>query len=173
MNLQALVLCCIAAGNTLAQAQVVEIKNIVPSTPPIATEAPAVSEDFTVLEQEMLDLINDARENAGLPPAQTNDALHEMAQVRAQEIMVSFSHERPNGTKVDLMREVGITPQNYCAENILSGTDVSTPQSMMNCFMNSEPHRAWILSEEVNAVGVAIVQNEYGQFYAVQSFGCF
>ena len=44
---------------------------------------------------------------------------------------------------------------------------------MMNCFMNSEPHRAWILSEEVNAVGVAIVQNEYGQFYAVQSFGCF
>ena len=83
------------------------------STPPIATEAPAVSEDFTVLEQEMLDLINDARETAGLPPAQANDALHEMAQVRAQEIMVSFSHERPNGTKVDLMREVGITPQNY------------------------------------------------------------
>ena len=39
------------------------------STPPIATEAPAVSEDFTVLEQEMLDLINDARETAGLPPA--------------------------------------------------------------------------------------------------------
>ena len=37
------------------------------STPPIATEAPAVSEDFTVLEQEMLDLINDARETAGLP----------------------------------------------------------------------------------------------------------
>mgnify|MGYP000656459285 CR=1 FL=1 len=50
------------------------------------------------------------------------------------------------------MHEIGITPQNYCAENILSGTDVSTPQSMMNCFMNSEPHRAWILSEEVNAV---------------------
>lgn len=173
MNLQALVLCCIAAGNTLAQAQVVEIKNTVPSTPPIATEAPAVSEDFTVLEQEMLDLINEARENAGLLPAQANDALHEMAQVRAQEIMVSFSHERPNGTKVDLMHEIGITPQNYCAENILSGTDVSTPQSMMNCFMNSEPHRAWILSEEINAVGVAIVQNEYGQFYAVQSFGCF
>lgn len=45
------------------------------STPPIATEAPAVSEDFTVLEQEMLDLINDARETAGLPPAQANDAL--------------------------------------------------------------------------------------------------
>ena len=117
------------------------------STPPIATEAPAVSEDFTVLEQEMLDLINEARETAGLPPAQANDALHEMAQIRAQEIMVSFSHERPNGTKVDLMHEIGITPQNYCAENILS--------------------------EEVNAVGVAIVQNEYGQFYAVQSFGCF
>ena len=35
------------------------------STPPIATEAPAVSEDFTVLEQEMLDLLNEARETAG------------------------------------------------------------------------------------------------------------
>ena len=122
------------------------------STPPIATEAPAVSEDFTVLEQEMLDLINEARETAGLPPAQANDALHEMAQVRAQEIMVSFSHERPNGTKVNLMHEIGITPQNYCAENILSGTDVSTPQSMMNCFMHGFSARksmrsAWLSSK--------------------------
>ena len=37
------------------------------STPPIATEAPAVSEDFTVLEQEMLDLINAARAGERCP----------------------------------------------------------------------------------------------------------
>ena len=77
MNLQALVLCCIAAGNTLAQAQVVEIKNTVPSTPPIVTEAPAVSEDFTVLEQEMLDLINAPAKLPVCRPRRANDALHE------------------------------------------------------------------------------------------------
>ena len=34
------------------------------STPPIATEAPAVSEDFTVLEQEMLDRPRNSRSAA-------------------------------------------------------------------------------------------------------------
>ena len=88
--------------------------------------------------------------------------------------MVSFSHERPDGsTKAELLEEAGVSLSNYMSENIISGTAESTPESLMKSFMTSSVHRAWILSEEVNAVGVAIGRNEYNQIYAVQIFGCF
>ena len=122
----------------------------------------------------MITLINEARANAGLPPVQENAVLNEIAQVRLQEIMVSFSHERPDGhTKSKLLEAAGVSPSNYMSENIISGTAESTPESLMKSFMASSVHRAWILSEEVNAVGVAIGRNEYNQIYAVQIFGCF
>ena len=43
----------------------------------------------------------------------------------------------------------------------------------MNTFMQSQGHRAWILSDEVNAIGIALTQNQYGQIYGVQIFGMF
>lgn len=142
--------------------------------PAPSTEIVEQSDDIEYMENSMIALINEARANAGLPPVQENAALNEMAQVRLREIMVSFSHERPDEkTKAELMEDVGIRPENYMAENILSGTVASTPQTMMHTFMTSEPHRAWIISEEVNAVGVAIGRNEYNQIYAVQTFGYF
>ena len=172
MSIETIVLCCIIAGNTLMQAG--EIQAVPPAVPDSSYEASSVTENFADQEQAMIALINEERANAGLPPVQKNAALTEMAQVRLQEIMVSFSHERPDDkTKAELMEDVGIRPENYMAENILSGTTASTPQTMMHTFMTSEPHRAWILSEEVNAVGVAIGRNEYNQIYAVQTFGYF
>jgi uncharacterized protein YkwD len=141
-----------------------------PSTVEIAVQ----SDDADHKEDSMITLINEARANAGLPPVQENAVLNEIAQVRLQEIMVSFSHERPDGhTKAELLEAAGVSPSNYMSENIISGTAESTPESLMKSFMASSVHRAWILSEEVNAVGVAIGRNEYNQIYAVQIFGCF
>ena len=169
MSIETIVLCCIIVGNTLMQ-----VGEMPPTSPEIVYDEPAAEEDFGAQEDNMIALINAERESAGQPPVQENAALNEMAQVRLQEIMVSFSHERPDEkTKAELMEDVGIRPENYMAENILSGTVASTPQTMMHTFMTSEPHRAWIISEEVNAVGIAIGRNEYNQIYAVQTFGFF
>ena len=144
----------------------------VPATTSIGVAAPAVTADQA--ETTMLNLINAERTATGLPQVQLNDALTEAARIRAQEITVLFSHARPDGqSKMELLAEVGIPVSSYMAENIISGTTESTPESLMRTFMASDAHRAWILSREVNAVGVALCRNEYNQVYAVQMFGCF
>lgn len=168
----AIVLCCIVISNALTQAGGMTYS--VPALTESTCESSAVTANFESQQQAMIDCINNERENANLPPVHTNSALSEVAQVRLQEIMVSFSHERPDGsTKAELLEDAGVLPSNYMSENIISGTAESTPESLMKSFMASSVHRAWILSEEVNAVGVAIGRNEYNQIYAVQIFGCF
>ena len=121
----------------------------------------------------MLNLVNEERTVRGLESVVFNEKLQEMARVRAEEITVRFSHDRPSGTPYDLLDEVGIPVKNFKTENIIQGTTSSTPSSLMNTFMQSQGHRAWILSDEVNAIGIALTQNQYGQIYGVQIFGMF
>ena len=168
----AIVLCCIVISNALTQAGGMTYS--VPALTESTCESSAVTANFESQQQAMIDCINNERENANLPSVYANSALSEIAQIRLQEIMVSFSHERPDGsTKAELLADAGVSLSNYMSENIISGTTESTPESLMDSFMASSVHRAWILSEEVNAVGVAIGRNEYNQIYAVQIFGCF
>ena len=138
------------------------------------TNTSSVSEEtLCAWEDEMLNLVNEERTVQGLEPVVSNEKLKEVARIRAEEITVQFSHNRPSGTKYDLLDEVGIPVKNYKTENIIQGTTSSTPSSLMNTFMKSQGHRAWILSDEVNAVGIALTQNQYGQIYGVQIFGMF
>ena len=130
-------------------------------------------ETLRAWEDEMLNLVNEERKAQGLEPVVSNEKLKQIAQVRAEEITVQFSHSRPSGTKYDLLAEVGLPVKNYKTENIIQGTTSSTPSSLMNTFMQSQGHRAWILSDEVNAIGIALTQNQYGQIYGVQIFGMF
>lgn len=137
-------------------------------------DAPAVTEEMLrTWEDEMLKLVNEERTAQGLEPVVSNEKLKKIARIRAEEITVQFSHDRPSGTKYDLLDEVGISTKNYMTENIIQGTTSSTPSSLMNTFMGSQGHRAWILSDEVNAIGIALTQNQYGQIYGVQIFGMF
>ena len=142
------------------------------------TESDSNSEtvDTNTLEeyaQEVIRLTNDERTKVGLPALKVNDKLMQAAAIRAEEITEKFSHDRPLGTMYDLLDEVGLTVKNYVAENIISGTTYSTPISLMNTFMNSSGHRAWILSDEVNSIGVVLTKNQNGQIYGVQIFGAF
>ena len=130
-------------------------------------------ETLRAWDHEMLNLANEERTVRGLESVVFNEKLQEMARVRAEEITVRFSHDRPSGTPYDLLDEVGIPVKNFKTENIIQGTTSSTPSSLMNTFMQSQGHRAWILSDEVNAIGIALTQNQYGQIYGVQIFGMF
>ena len=130
-------------------------------------------ETLRAWEDEMLNLVNEERTVRGLESVVFNEKLQEMARVRAEEITVRFSHDRPSGTPYDLLDEVGIPVKNFKTEKIIQGTTSSTPSSLMNTFMQSQGHRAWILSDEVNAIGIALTQNQYGQIYGVQIFGMF
>jgi len=54
--------------------------------------------DGSIVEYELLRLINHERILAGVSPLDMYDTLHLAARIRAPEVIASFSHTRPNGT---------------------------------------------------------------------------
>ena len=94
-------------------------------------------------QQRILELVNIEREKEGLAPLQYYKAGQFAADIRAQEIIETFSHTRPDGTDCFTALE-GI---HYwtAGENIALGH--STPEQVMRAWMNSPGHKANILQE--------------------------
>ena len=97
------------------------------------TEAVASSAADTIEEyrQELIRLVNLEREKAGLLAYIVNDKCMEYSQIRAEELAVSFSHTRPDGT-------------NAGYEIIALGR--LTPEGTVHQWMNSPGHKAAILN---------------------------
>lgn len=134
------------------------------------TETPAPSgNDLQAMRQGVLDLVNAARAENGKSPLTLDDALCGVAQLRAEEIVQSFSHTRPNGTTCfTAIDEAGISYR-ALGENIAAGQ--SSPASVMNSWMNSEGHRKNILSGDFSSIGIGYVNapSGYGHYW-VQMF---
>ena len=108
--------------------------------------------------QEVIRLTNLERENYGLEPLPVDEALMELAQIRAEEIQEKYSHTRPDGTTVVDLR---------CGENC--GQD-SSAKEQVAAWMNSEGHRANILLDRYHHIGAACYRAENGNLYWVQVF---
>lgn len=141
-----------------------------PEPSPAPTETPAPSgTDLQSMRQGVLDLVNAERAKAGKSPLSLNSALCDVAQLRAEEIVQSFSHTRPNGTSCfTAIQEAGIS-YGALGENIAAGQ--STPASVMDSWMNSDGHRANILSGDFSSIGIGYVKapSGYGHYW-VQMF---
>ena len=112
-------------------------------------------------------LVNRERSAKGLPLLKFSDKLSEVANIRATETETLFAHERPNGencfTAID---EAGINYY-YAGENIAYGQ--KSPEAVMTAWMNSAGHKANILSEYPNYLGVGVTYTN-GRYYWVQLF---
>lgn len=115
--------------------------------------------------QRVLDLMNEARAAADLPALTLDDTLCEAAAIRAAEIGEKFDHIRPDGTAFyTVLREVGIRGgYRTLGENIARGQ--TTPEAVMEDWMNSPGHRANILSDAFTRVGIARVDNGWAQCF--------
>lgn len=112
-------------------------------------------------------LVNQERTAHGLQPVKVSPVLSEAANTRAGELKESFSHTRPNGTSCfTAMSELGITYR-AAAENIAYGQ--RSPESVMNSWLNSAGHRANILNENMEYIGVGVVYRD-GVYYWSQFF---
>lgn len=116
-------------------------------------------------------LVNKERKAYGLQPVKVSPALSEAANIRAGEIKENFSHTRPNGTSCfTAMSELGIQYRS-AAENIAYGQ--KDPESVMNAWMNSSGHRANILNEKMEYIGVGVIYRNgvyyWSQFFAVSN----
>lgn len=118
--------------------------------------------------KEVLDLINEERAKVGAAPLAANDTLNEVAKVRAKEISTYFSHTRPDGSSCFSAIEGLNIRWKALGENIAGG--IKEPDRVMNAWMHSEGHRANILNDTFEIVGIACY-NYNGSYYWVQYFG--
>lgn len=120
-------------------------------------------------EKELLRLINAERTKKGLSELKFNEELLKVARDKAKDLVDNnyFSHNSPTyGSPFDMMKSYGITYKT-AGENIAGN---STLQGAVTAWMNSEGHRANILSNAYNYTGIGIVNSpKYGKIL-VQMF---
>ena len=101
---------------------------------------------------QVVALVNAERAKQGLSALTIDTKVQQAALVRAKESAQSFSHTRPNGSSFSTaLTEAGVSYRR-AGENIAYGQ--STPQQVMNAWMNSSGHRANILNANYTTIGV-------------------
>lgn len=120
----------------------------------------AESTDF---KQEVLRLVNEERAKNGLSPLTYCYEAQKAADIRADEIIQSFSHTRPDGRRCFSVFDDLKIDRFMCGENIAYG--YATPQAVMNAWMNSEGHRANILAKNTKGLAVGMKNNYWVQIF--------
>ena len=117
----------------------------------------------TALAKAIFQLVNQERAAKGLNPLTYLSSLDSVAQVRGEEISRVFSHTRPDGTSC-------FTAGDFNGENIYYRTGTgTTAETVMDAWMNSEGHRANILSQSFTGISVACYVKG-NSVYCVQIF---
>lgn len=121
-------------------------------------------------EERVAQLVNIEREKNGLQPLTFDSSISNVARAKSKDMADNnyFAHQSPTyGSAGDMLRNFGI---NWSAwgENIASGQN--TPEEVVNAWMNSEGHRANILSPNFGKIGVGYVTSANGTPYWTQLF---
>ena len=113
---------------------------------------------------EVLRLVNVERNKAGLAPLSVGSAAAQSAaDVRTNEIKVSFSHTRPNGSSCfTALSEAGVH-YHAAGENIAYG--YRTPAAVMEGWMNSAGHRSNILNPSFTHVSISFDDYSWTQLF--------
>ena len=134
-----------------------------------SSENSTTNGELTANEQEVFDLINAKRKEAGLSALKIDEELQNVARVKAKDMVDNnyFSHNSPTyGTPFNMIKNFGITYK-AAGENIAGN---SSNQGAVDAWMNSEGHKANILSNNYNYTGIGVVNSsKYGKIY-VQMF---
>lgn len=133
-----------------------------PTPTPLPTAASEV--------EAVIQLTNQARQEAGLPPLQANPALTSAAQSHASDMAINdyFSHTSQDGsTLVDRVSAAGYS-WSALGENISRGR--GDADAVMQGWMNSPGHRSNILNPEFQEIGVGYAEASSGPYW-VQVFG--
>ena len=144
-----------------------------PGTAPEATEDTFPGEPDNGGSQDayadaVVELVNAERAKAGLSPLSVHEGVAEAANTRAHEIKNTFSHTRPDGSSFStVLTQAGISYRSV-GENIAYGQ--SSPEAVMQSWMNSSGHRANILNRDFTSIGVGHYKDASGTDYWTQLF---
>ena len=138
------------------------------STENIVSQANALSAANIAYYNEILDLVNSIRAEAGVSPLTLDTTLCQAATVRAIEMDNTgvFSHTRPDGTDCwSVFKLYGITYRT-CGENIAMGQ--RTPAQVVESWRNSPGHYANMVKAGFGKLGVGMSNSN--RIYWVQMF---
>ena len=117
--------------------------------------------DASVLnfEKEVVRLVNEIRKKNGLKELTYDWQLSRVARIKSEDMRDNkyFSHTSPTyGTPFQMIKSFGITYRS-AGENIARGQ--TTPQKVVDAWMNSSGHRANILNSSFTHIGVGYASN--------------
>lgn len=142
-----------------------EVENI-PNTPPSETQV----SNLETFKQDVLNLVNAERAKEGLGALVIDSNLSNVAQLKSRDMIDKdyFDHNSPTyGTPFDMMRSFGITYR-VAGENIAMGH--STPEEVVEGWMNSAGHRKNIMNPRFTHLGMGIDRAQSGRIYWTQMF---
>lgn len=125
--------------------------------------APA-ADNLSQVAASILCLLNAERADAGLPTLTRNEQLDAASQGMSDEMVRAgfFSHDTPDGRNlVDRVKPTGYLPSSgkwVLGENLAWGSGgLSTPEAIVNGWMNSPGHKANVLAPDYKDIGIGIV----------------
>lgn len=140
-------------------------------------DIPAVDASF---EQRVVELVNEERANYGLPPLKSDSDLQFAARYHSADMMQEnyFNHDSYDRIDASLVFVCGVFTRlklyypvySALGENIAAG--YGTPEAVMDAWMDSDGHRANILSSSFREIGAGFYKTggTYGYYWA-QDFG--
>jgi uncharacterized YkwD family protein len=130
-------------------------------TKPVEPQQPS-QEGYEVSSQEleMIRLVNEERQKAGVPQLKIDYELCRVARIKSEDMKSKgyFSHTSPTyGSPFDMMKSFGIKYRS-AGENIAMNSSVARAHVSL---MNSEGHRKNILSPNFTHIGIGIAGNTH------------
>jgi len=120
-------------------------------------QIPQTDSSVAAYEAEVIRLVNEIRAENGLRPLSANWELSRVARYKSQDMLSRgyFSHTSPTyGSPFQMIKAFGLSFRT-AGENIAKG--YSTPEAVVNGWMNSSGHRANILNSAYTQIGVGYV----------------
>lgn len=116
---------------------------------------------------EMLGYVNEVRKQYGLRELEGLELLDSAADVRANELLENYFHDRPDGNSyITAIEETDLPEWRAAAENIAYGMNsMTTVKEAFDAWMNSPPHRENILNPDVRYMACAkATKSENGEY---------
>ncbi len=171
----------ICIGGNVSQSTIQEIldklgiKQETEEKPEIEESVPETEENTpssaSAFEQRVLELVNKERAARGLSVLKWSNELASVARAHSKDMHDRgfFSHTNPDGkSPFDRIKAAGIS-YSYAAENIAAGQ--STPEAVVEGWMNSKGHRENILNANLKYLGVGFYEAVGGyKYYWTQNF---
>lgn len=145
--------------------------------PPQSSSTSADGEvNYQIVEETIIDLVNELRQELDVPTVESNDMLTAAANIRAEETEELFSHTRPDDTDAfTVFQEEGISyPYRTVGENLGMATyhldEAGMAEFIFNGWVESEGHYENMIRADFEEIGVG-VHYDGEILYATQLFG--